>query len=314
MASAKKTLELDVLSLKSLNFKNTSNQNIPSTLVLTAVGNGTTTFTSISSIAGNPFNAVSVPGQATISSSVYNTTLTLSSIYSDLTLSTSTSNVVFMNITTYPSIISTLQYSGLSNQKFFSTVDSANTLINTGTTVFSSLQLNLSNFIKYINPNGSTRAFLDMYPYFQLPTVVAASTISSFALYPDGNNNLVKNYIPVSTNVQYYDNSNRIQTMSNLYQYMNVTSLYPYSVSTNTRLLSNVFNEPMKLELNTQTLVSLSNPSIFLDHYLVDAMAYKSNAPSSNTNVGRSGFETKSVTILPSPVYLTIQNIPSGFN
>jgi hypothetical protein len=312
MASSKKTLELDLLSLKALNFKNTSNQNIPSSLVLAAVGNGTTTFTSISSIVGNPYDKISVPGQMTISSSLVNTTLTLSSIYKDLVLSTNVSSIVYFNITTFPSIVSTLQYTGRSNAIAMSTVDSALTLINTGTAVFSSLQLNLSNYKRYINPNGTTRAFLDFYPYFQFPTVVAPSTISSFSEYPDGVNSIVKNYIPVSTNVQYYDNSNTIQTMSNNYNYMNITSIYPYSVSTNTRLLSNTFNMPIKLELNTLLLSSLNNPSIFLDHYMIDAIAFKSNAPLYN-NIGRSGFETQSVAILPQSLFLTINNVPSGF-
>jgi hypothetical protein len=311
MASSKKTLELDLLSLKALNFKNTSNQNIPSSLVLSAVGNGTTSFTSISSIVGNPYDKISVPGQMTISSSLVNTTLTLSSIYSDLVLSTNVSSIVYFNITTLPSIVSTLEYTGRSNAINMSTVDSAVTLVNTGTAVFSSLQLNLSNYKRYINPNGTTRAFLDFFPYFQFPTVVAPSTISSFSLYPDGVNNTVKNYIPVSTNVQYYDNSNTIQTMSNNYNYMNVTSIYPYSVSTNTRLLSNTFNMPIKFELNTLLLLSLNNPSIFLDHYMIDAVAFKSNAPLYD-NVGRSGFETRSVTILPQSLFLTINNVPSG--
>ena len=146
MASSKKTLELDLLSLKALNFKNISNQNIPSSLVLSAVGNGTTIFTSISSIVGNPYDKISVPGQMTISSSLVNTTLTLSSIYSDLVLSTNVSSIVYFNITTFPSIVSTLQYTGRSNAINMSTVDSAVTLVNTGTAVFSSLQLNLSNY------------------------------------------------------------------------------------------------------------------------------------------------------------------------
>jgi hypothetical protein len=312
MASSKKTLELDLLSLKALNFKNTSNQNIISSLVLSAVGNGTTTFTSISSIVGNPYDKVSVPGQATISSSLVNTTLTLSSIYRDLVLSTNASNTVFFNITTFPSLVSTLQYTGNSNAISMSTTDSAITLINSGTALFSSLQLNLSNYKRYINPNGSTRAFLDFYSYLQFPTVVAPSSISSFSAFPDGTNNTVKNYIPISTNIQYYDNSNIIRSMSNTFNYMNVTSIYPYSVSTNTRLLSNTFNMPIKLELNTLLLSSLNNPSIFLDHYMIDAVAFKSNAPLFN-NVGRSGFENRSVTILPQTLYLTINNVPSGF-
>lgn len=310
MASSKKTLELDLLSLKALNFKNTLNQNIPSSFVLSAVGNGTTSFTSISSIVGNSYDKISVSGQNTVSSSLINTTITLSSIYKDLVLSTNTSSIVFFNITTFPSIVSTVQYSGTSNQIVMSTVDTAVTLLNTGTALFSSLQLNLSNYKQYINPNGSTRAFIDFYPYFQFPTVVAPSTISSFSLFPDGSNNTVKNFIPVSTNLQYYDNSNTIQSMSNMFNYMNVTSIYPYSVSTNTRLLSNTFNTHIKLELNSLLLLSLNNPSIFLDHYMIDAIAFKSNAPNFN-NVGRSGFETRSVTILPQSLFLTINNVPS---
>ena len=193
-----------------------------------------------------------------------------------------------------------------------STTDTVTTLVNTGTAVFSSLQLNLSNFTRYINPNGSTRMFLDMSPFFQFPVVAAPSSISSFTAYPDGNNQFLKNYMPVSTNIQYYDNSNNIQTMSNILQYMNITSLYPSTVRTTFRFLSNTFNQPMKLELNTLVLSTLSNPSIYLDHYVIDAICSKSFPPS-GLDVTRSGFERSNVTILKPTLYLTIANTPSGF-
>uniref|UniRef100_A0A6C0IG88 Uncharacterized protein n=1 Tax=viral metagenome TaxID=1070528 RepID=A0A6C0IG88_9ZZZZ len=313
MASAKKTLELDLLSLKALNFKNTLNQNIPSSFVLYALGNGQTAFSSISSIIGNSFDKISVPGQATISSSLINTTLTLSSIYKDLTLSTSTSNVIFMNITTYPSFTSTIQYTGLSGSRLMSTTSTVPTLSVTGTTIFSSVQLSLSNFIPYMNPNGSTRAFLDYTPSFQFPTVVAPSSISSVTLFPDSSNLAVRTNMLFSTNLQYYDNTNSIKSMNGQEQYMAINSLYPYGISTNTRLTSNTYNQPMKLELNTQTLLSLSNKSIFLDHYVIDAMAFKVGDSILGSNVSnRSGFETRSVNILgTNPLYLTITNTPS---
>jgi hypothetical protein len=117
-----------------------------------------------------------------------------------------------------------------------------------------------------------------------------------------------------STNVQYYDNSNRIQSMATILpeQYIPVNSLYPYSVSTNTRLMSNTLNQPVKLELNTPTLLTLSNKSIFLDHYVIDAMAYKVSGTFLGSNViNRSGFETTSVNMLgTNPLYLTISNTP----
>jgi len=313
MASAKKTLELDLLSLKALNFKNTSNQNITSSFVLYALGNGQTGFTSISSIAGNSFDKISVPGQRTISSSLVNTTLTLSSIYKDLTLSTSTSNVVFLNITSYPSFTSSILYNGLSGSKIMSTTSTVPTLSVTGTTIFSSVQLNLSNFIAYINPNGSTRAFLDYTPTFQFPTAVGPSSISSVTIFPDSSNLIVRTNMLFSTNIQYYDNTNSIKTMNNQEQYMAINSLYPYGVSTNTRLTSNTYNQPMKLELNTQTLLSLSNKAIFLDHYVIDAIAFKVGDSILGSNVSnRSGFESRSVNILgTNPLYLTIANTPS---
>jgi hypothetical protein len=313
-ASAKKILELDLLSLRALNFKNSSNQNIPSSFVLYAKGNGQTAFTSISSISGNSFDKISVPGQQTVSSTNVNTTLTLSSLYKDLTLSTSTSNTIFFNITTYPSFTSTLLYSGLSGLQNMSTTDTTVTLLNKGTTVFSSVQLNLSNFIPYINPNGSTKAFLDYTPFYQFPTVAAPSSISSFTLFPNTSNLLVRTFMKFSTNVQYFDNSNRVQSMTSILpeQYIPIDSLYPYGVSTNTRLSSNTFNQPMKLEINTPTLLTLSNKSIFLDHYIIDAMAYKVSGAILGSNVSnRSGFETTTINMLgTSPLYLTISNTP----
>ena len=67
-ATSRKTMQLDILQLNSLRFLTTSNTPIPSSLILTANGNGTTSFTSISSIYGNSFQNISVPGQNTISS------------------------------------------------------------------------------------------------------------------------------------------------------------------------------------------------------------------------------------------------------
>jgi len=218
-----------------------------------------------------------------------------------------------MNITTYPSFTSTLRYTGTSNIISMSTTSTVPTLAVTGTTIFSSVQLNLSNFIAYINPNGSTRAFLDYTPTFQFPTVVAPSSISSATLFPDSSVLAVRTYMLFSTSIQYYHTSNIISSMNSQEQYMAINSLYPFGVSTNTRLTSNTFNQPMKLELNTQTLLSLSNKSIFLDHYVIDAMAFKVNDSVLGSNViNRSGFENRSVNILgTSPLYLTINNTPS---
>jgi hypothetical protein len=94
--------------------------------------------------------------------------------------------------------------------------------------------------------------------------------------------------------------------------YMPINSLYPYGVSTNTRLTSNTFNQPMKLELDTPTLLTLSNKSIFLDHYVIDAMAYKVSGVLLGSNVSnRSGFEITSVNMLgTNQLYLKISNTP----
>ena len=313
MATSRKTMFLDLLQLNALRFYSSSNTVIPSSLVLTAKGNGETYFTSISSIVGSFFKNVSVPGQVTIEASS-TTTLNISSQTDEVFLSTnsytlfigvpvvstlrSTINTVMAstmyNILNYPNIVSSVTYTGISDRQNISTLATNSELSNSGTALFSSFQTSFSNMSQYINPNGSTRMFIDYYPSFTFSPVVTPSSISSFTLYPEGNSS-IKSVLSLSSHFIYVNNtgSNVPVNKSGIQQYIPVTSSYPYSVSSflNPRVLSNSFVTPMRLEFDT----SVINSNVSIVHYISDGMG--SIKTIGGNDVFRTGLESSTVLI-----------------
>jgi len=333
MATSKKTMFLDLLQLNALKFYTGSNTPIPSSFVLTASGNGQTYFTSISSLIGYSFKSIFVPGQNIVSANSTNTVLTISSLSSELILSTnvissilyigipslpstinSTINSVqastMFNILNYPNIVSSVYYNGNTGRLPISTLATNAILSNSGSGQFSSLQYNFSNVTKYINPNGSSRMFVDYYPNMTFSAVVAPSSISSVTLYPEGNSS-IKSLISLSSHFMYVNSSgsNVPILKSGIQQYIPITSVYPYSVSSflNPRVTSNIFIQPLKMEFDT----SLTNSNVSLIHYISDGIG--SIKTSLGNDVFRTGLETATMVINNSVndrnvVFVTIVN------
>jgi hypothetical protein len=317
MATSKKTMFLDLLQLNALKFYTTSNKPIPSSLVLTASGNGQTYFTSISSLIGYSFQNVFTPGQNILSANSTNTTLTVSSLSSELILSTdnistilyigipsltstitSTINSVqastMFNLLNYPNIVSSVYYKGNTGKLPISTLATNAILTNSGSGIFSSFQYNFSSFTKYINPNGSSRMFIDYYPSMTFGTVMTPSSISSTTLYPEGNSS-IKSVLSLSSHFMYVNStgSNVPLIKSGIQQYIPITSLYPYGVSSfiNPRITSNTFIQPLKMEFDT----SLTNSNISIVHYISDGIG--SIKTSLGNDVFRTGLETSTMVI-----------------
>ena len=316
MATSRKSMFLDLLQLNALKFYSSSNSPIPSSLVLTAKGNGETYFTSISSIVGSFFQSVAVPGQVTINAPSTNATLNINSLTNEIFLSTNNvSSTLFIgvplvstirstinnvqastmfNLLNYPNMISSISYNGISGKQNMSTLATSNTLINSGNAQFSSLQVSFSNFARYINPNGSSRMYVDYYPSFTFGPVMTPSSISSFSVYPEGNSS-IKSVISLSSHFVYVNNtgSNVPVNKSGIQQYIPITASYPYSVSSflNPRVLSNSFVTPMRLEFDT----SIINSNVSIIHYISDGIG--SIKPSGGNDVFRTGIETSTFVI-----------------
>ena len=325
-ATSRKTMQLDILQLGKLNFLTTSNTPIISSLVLTANGDGTTTFNSISSLINYYYTSISVPGQTILTAGNTNGILNISSMSSELYLSTnsdgsalnigipsltstiastlnfalaSTLNKVsqalpssLFNLLTYPNIASTINYQGNKGNVYLSTISTG-----ANVTLFSSFQYNFSNFTKYLNPNGSSRMFIEYYPNFIFSPVITPSSISSLTLYPEGNSS-IKNIISLSSHMMYVTNNSNIPIIpSGEQQYINITSSYPYGASSimNTRPLSNSFIQPMQFEMDTLALLANSNSLFSLVHYVSDGTATLKSI--GGNDVFRSGFERPSTFI-----------------
>jgi hypothetical protein len=313
MTTSRKTMFLDLLQLNALRFYSSSNTVVPSSLVLTAKGNGETYFTSISSIVGSFFQNVAVPGQVTIQASS-NLTLNISSQTNELFLSTNSSTLfigvpvvstltstinavlasTMYSILNYPNIVSSVTYTGITGRQNVSTLATDNVLSNSGNAVFSTFQTNFSNMSSFINPNGSTRMYVEYYPSIIFGPVVTPSSISSFTLYPEGNSS-IKSVVSLSSHFMYVNStgSNVPVNKSGIQQYIPVTSSYPYSVSSflNSRVLSNSFVTPMRLEFDTTVI----NSNVSIVHYISDGMG--SIKTVGGNDVFRTGLETSTFII-----------------
>ena len=342
MASSRKTLFLDLLQLNALKFYGSNNTPMPSSTVLAAKGNGETYFTSISSLMCYTFQNIFVPGQQKLSTPV-SATLTISPLSTELILSTnnvtttlfigipslpstinstiisvqtSTLNSVqastMYNVLNYRNILSSITYNGNVGKMNVSTLATNNTLADSGNAQFSSLQYNLSSFASYINPNGSTKLFIDYYPNISFPPVMLPSSISSTTLFPEGNSSIVS-LISLSSHCMYVGNngSNIAVPKSGIQQYFPVTSCYPYSLSSlSTRITSNLYAQPFKIEFDT----ALINSNISVVHYLSSSVgSVRPMIGASGFDVFRSGLDSSNIVINKTvrdktSVFVTITN------
>ena len=286
-ATSRKTLQLDILQLGKLNFLTTSNTPIPSSFILSANGNGTTSFVPISTLITDFYP----PGQAYVASTVQST---------------------MYNTLTYPNITSSISYkgnSGLTNMLVYPQLSNTFSL-------FSSITYNFSSISNYINPNGSSRMFLEYYPNFTFSPVITPSSISSVTLYPEGNSS-IKNVISLSSHLTYYNpinNSNITIPKSGVQQYINVNATYPFNAySTMTyRPSSNSFIQPIHIEIDS----SIASYNFNLLHYISDGSA--SLKTIGGNDVVRSGLERSTLNINnnvgdKNSVFVTITNSGNQF-
>jgi hypothetical protein len=156
--------------------------------------------------------------------------------------------------------------------------------------------------------------YVEYYPNFTFGPVVTPSSISSLALYPEGNSS-IKSVLSLSSHFMYDSgNSNVPVNKSGIQQYVPITSSYPYSVSSflNPRVLSNGFIQPLKMEFD----VSLINCNVSLLHYISDGVG--SVKTIGGNDVFRSGLETSIFVINNSineknSVFVTINNSGNQF-
>jgi len=335
MASSRKTQFFDLLQLNALKFYNSNNAPMPSSTILTARGNGETYFTSISSIMGYTFQNIFVPGQQ-ILSSPNTATLTISSLSSDLILSTNNINTILFisatsvigtltstlnsvqastmyNTLNYINMVSSIPYIGNVGLNNVSTLATNSNLVANGSALFSTLQMNLSSFSRYINPNGNTKLFIDYYPNILLAPVMLPSSISSTTLYPEGNDSLFT-LITLSSHF-IYSGSNGLDIpilKSGAEQYLPVISSYPYGISSirYARQSSNIYVQPFKMEFDT----ALIRSNVAVVHYLSNSIGTLNSIPISNGfDVRRSGLDSPLININnklndKSSVFLTITN------
>jgi hypothetical protein len=286
MATSKKTMFLDILQLKSLNFKTANNSNIPSSFVLYSVGNGTTNFAPLSTLITDFY----LPGQNYVASTMMSTN------YSALT---------------YPNIASSLRYSGTNGTINMSTLANNISYSNSGNALFSTFQYNFSNFTQYIKPNGSTKMYLDFYPNFSFSAVLTPSSISSVTLYPEGKSS-IKSLLAISSHLIYTNTSGVNVTLpeTGSMNYIPVTSAYPYGLSSLIqRPLSNTYNTPIRMEVNSGTVLSNSSNTFGLVHYLSDAVAYIKGP---GFDVARTGLERSTVNVqYNNKVFVNLYNSPN---
>jgi len=318
MATSKKTLSLDTLQLTNMKYLTSNNSSYPSSLVLYSVGDGSIGLTSISTLTNIGYTTVSIPGQTSLNSSNTANILNIEALSSELILSTNQiSSILYIgipslsstiqstinanqastnfNFLTYPNIHSSIQYRGISGLNQFSTLATTTALSNSGSAQFSSIQYNFSTFSRFLNPNGSSRMFIEYYPNFTFSPVITPSSISSLALYPEGNSS-IKNLLSLSSHLVYVNaaGSNVPIRQSGVQQYINVNSAYPYGFSSFTnRPTSNSFIQPIKVELDTLTV--RSNFNLSLVHFISDGTA--SLKTSVGNDVFRTGLERTNLTI-----------------
>jgi hypothetical protein len=318
MATSRKTLNLDTLQLTNMNYLTSNNRPYPSSFILYSIGNGSIGLTSISSLTNIGYTTVSVPGQAILNSSNTSNILNINPLSSELIISTNLiSSTVFLGIPSltstiqstlnanqastnfnylnYPNIYSSIFYQGRVGLNNFSTLANNSLLTNSGSAQFSSLQYNFSSFSRYLNPNGSSRMFIEYHPNFTFSPVVTPSSISSLVFYPEGNSS-IKNLIALSSHLIYVNatGSNIPINQSAVQKYINIDSSYSYGFSSFTnRVTSNSFIQPIQFELDT--LAVRSNFNFSLVHYISDGSA--SIKVIGGNDVFRTGLERTNVLI-----------------
>ena len=138
--------------------------------------------------------------------------------------------------------------------------------------------------------------------------MIAPSSISSVSLYPEGNSS-IKSLLAISSHLIYTtaNGTNITLPESGTLNYIPVTSMYPYGLSSlSQRPLSNIYNTPLRVDINSATVLSNSSNTFGLVHYLSDATAYVKGP---GFDVARTGLERTSVNVqFNNKVYINVLN------
>ena len=177
----------------------------------------------------------------------------------------------------------------------------------TGDVYFSTVTFTMSSFIGYVNPNSTTKMFLEVHPSYMFQRSLMGS---------QGNNyTLIK---PISTFIQYTSPTTNITSrLPESHCEVNMTSQQSNTWT------SNYFDTPIKLEMNTTTVrnnfaVDGGSGYYTLYHRIVGGMAELISDGYCAYLIGRSGFSNQTPTYdnrTPgrNGVYLHIYNQAAAF-
>jgi hypothetical protein len=177
----------------------------------------------------------------------------------------------------------------------------------TGDVYFSTVTFTMSSFIQYVNPNLTTKMFLEVNPNYMFQRSLMGS---------QGNNyTLIK---PISTFIQYTSPTTNITLhLPESHCEVNMTSQQSNTWT------SNYFDTPIKLEINTTTVrnnfaIDGNNGYYTLYHRIVGGMAELISDGYCAYLIGRSGFSNQTPTYdnrTPgrNGVYLHIYNQAAAF-
>lgn len=177
----------------------------------------------------------------------------------------------------------------------------------TGDVYFSTVTFTMSSFIRYVNPNLTTKMFLEVHPSYMFQRSLLGS---------QGNNyTLIK---PISTFIQYTSPTTSMTSrLPESHCEMNMTSQQSNTWT------SNYFDTPFKLEINTTTVqnnyaIDGGSGYYTLYHRIVGGMAELISDGYCAYLIGRSGFSNQTLTYdnrTPgrNGVYLHIYNQAAAF-
>jgi hypothetical protein len=204
MATSIRSMDTDVILMRTINVRTSINGYVGLNRILASNGDGTTKWASISTIYDPGYNFFS-----TLSTNAGYASF-ISTIPSASWSNIITSNLPISTVETFPNYT-------------------------TGDIYFSTVTFSMSSFLRYINPNSTTKMFLEINPQYYFPRFYLGTSPPYNSVHP------------ISTFVQ-YETANSGRQILATYSDM-ITS---QQIQANS---SNVYNNQVKLELDTSILL-----------------------------------------------------------
>ena len=204
MATSIRSMDTDVILMRTINVRTSINGYVPLNRILASNGDGTTQWASISTIYDPGYNFFS-----TLSTNAGYASF-ISTIPSASWSNIITSNLPVSSVETYPNYT-------------------------TGDIYFSTVTFSMSSFLRYINPNSTTKMFLEINPQYYFPRFYLGTAAPYTSIKP------------ISTFIQ-YETANSGRQILGTYSDM-ITS---QQIQVNS---SNVYNNPIKLEIDSSTVL-----------------------------------------------------------